>query len=195
MTTILAALSTVAVGLMSGLYWAFSVAVMPGLRDADDRAFVTTMQAINRRILNPWFLTVFMGSLLLPIAGGIVNSLDAPELLLPTLGAVLAGAVAGDHASPISDTTILSSTGAGCNVITHVTTQLPYVVLAVVAAVAGYVALALTGSTALGALVTALAGGLLILGARSAFPPLDPPGRGHPSGPPEGAEDVPTLQA
>jgi len=133
--------------------------------------------------------------LLLPIAGGIVNSLDAPELLLPTLGAVLAGAVAGDHASPISDTTILSSTGAGCNVITHVTTQLPYVVLAVVAAVAGYVALALTGSTALGALVTALAGGLLILGARSAFPPLDPPGRGHPSGPPEGAEDVPTLQA
>lgn len=72
--------------------------------------------------------------LLLPIAGGIVNAVDAPELLLPALGAVLAGAVAGDHASPISDTTILSSTGAGCNVITHVTTQLPYVVISVVAA-------------------------------------------------------------
>lgn len=92
--------------------------------------------------------------LLLPIAGGIVNSLDAPELLLPALGAVLAGAVAGDHASPISDTTILSSTGAGCNVITHVTTQLPYVLVAVTCATAGYVLLALSGSTALGLLLT-----------------------------------------
>jgi uncharacterized membrane protein len=76
MTTILAALSTVAVGLMSGLYWAFTVAVMPGLRDADDRAFVTSMQAINRRILNPWFLTVFMGSLLLPIATAVALVFD-----------------------------------------------------------------------------------------------------------------------
>jgi tetracycline resistance efflux pump len=92
--------------------------------------------------------------LLLPIAGGIVNSLDAPELLLPALGAVLAGAVAGDHASPISDTTILSSTGAGCNVITHVTTQLPYALLVVASAALGYVVLALTGSTAVGLLVT-----------------------------------------
>lgn len=71
MTTILAALSTVAVGLMSGLYWAFTTAVMPGLRDADDRAFVTVMQAINRRIQNAWFLPVFMGSLLLPAASAV----------------------------------------------------------------------------------------------------------------------------
>ena len=40
MTTILSALSTIAVGLTSGLYWGFSIAVMPGLRDTDDRAFV-----------------------------------------------------------------------------------------------------------------------------------------------------------
>lgn len=71
MTTILAALSTIAVGLTSGLYWGFSVAVMPGLRDVDDRAFVSGMQAINRRIQNPWFIPVFMGSLLLPIATAI----------------------------------------------------------------------------------------------------------------------------
>lgn len=70
MTTILAALSTIAVGLTSGLYWGFSVAVMPGLRDVDDRAFVSGMQAINRRIQNPWFIPVFMGSLL-PIATAI----------------------------------------------------------------------------------------------------------------------------
>ncbi len=103
--------------------------------------------------------------LLLPIAGGIVNAVDAPELLLPALGAVLAGAVAGDHASPISDTTILSSTGAGCNVITHVTTQLPYVVISVVAATAGYVTVALTGSVLLGFGITLGVGALVLLTA------------------------------
>lgn len=92
--------------------------------------------------------------LLIPLAGGIVTSLDAPELLLPTLGAVLAGAVSGDHASPISDTTILSATGAGCNVITHVTTQLPYMLTAVAASAIGYAALAVVGSVAVGLVVT-----------------------------------------
>ncbi len=92
--------------------------------------------------------------LLIPLAGGIINSLDAPELLLPAIGAVLAGAVSGDHASPISDTTILSATGAGCNVITHVTTQLPYMILAVIASALGYVMVALTGSVTLGLVVT-----------------------------------------
>ena len=76
MTTILASFSTVAVGLMSGIYWAFTTAVMPGLRDRDDRSFIVTMQSINRRILNPWFLTIFMGSLLLPIATAIALFLD-----------------------------------------------------------------------------------------------------------------------
>lgn len=76
MTTILASLSTVAVGLMSGIYWAFTTAVMPGLRDRDDRSFIVTMQSINRRILNPWFLTIFMGSLLLPIATAIALFID-----------------------------------------------------------------------------------------------------------------------
>ncbi len=102
--------------------------------------------------------------LLIPLAGGIINSLDAPELLLPTLGAVLAGAVSGDHASPISDTTILSATGAGCNVITHVTTQLPYMLTAVAASALGYVMVALTGSVLLGLAVTlAVTGALAFL--------------------------------
>ena len=43
----------------------------------------------------------------------------------PCLSAVMAGAVCGDHCSPVSDTTILSSTGAKCNHMDHVTTQLP----------------------------------------------------------------------
>ena len=94
--------------------------------------------------------------ILLPIAGGIMNSAGEPELLLPALGAVLAGAVFGDHCSPISDTTILSSTGASCNVITHVTTQLPYALFGAVAALAGYVGLALTGSGVLGLVVVVI---------------------------------------
>ncbi|MDP2772144.1 MAG: Na+/H+ antiporter NhaC family protein [Nocardioides sp.] len=105
--------------------------------------------------------------LLIPLAGGIINSLDAPELLLPALGAVLAGAVAGDHASPISDTTILSATGAGCNVITHVTTQLPYMLLAVVASTVGYVMVALGASTSVGLAVTlAITGALAFIAIR-----------------------------
>lgn len=71
MTGVLAILATVAVGLTSGLYWGFAVGVMPGLRDADDRAFVAAMQAVNRRILTPGFLVVFLGSLLLPIATAV----------------------------------------------------------------------------------------------------------------------------
>lgn len=92
--------------------------------------------------------------LLLPLVGGIIASTDSPELLLPAMGAVLAGAVAGDHASPISDTTILSATGASCHVLTHVLTQLPYAVLAAGCALLGYVVLALGAGTLVGLLVT-----------------------------------------
>lgn len=89
--------------------------------------------------------------ILLPIAGKIM--LDAsPEMLLPALAAVLAGAVFGDHCSPISDTTILSSTGAGCNHMDHVATQLPYALMSAGITVIGYVVLGVTGSIWLGLL-------------------------------------------
>lgn len=103
--------------------------------------------------------------ILIPIAGDIMNSLGATEQLLPALGAVLAGAVFGDHCSPISDTTILSSTGASCNVITHVTTQLPYALLGAAATVLGYIALALTGNGWVGfaTVLLSVAGSLLLI--------------------------------
>lgn len=85
-------------------------------------------------------------SIMLPIAGDIAGSTE-PALLLPVLGAVLAGSVFGDHCSPISDTTILSSTGAGCKHIDHVSTQLPYAVIVAFISVIGYVVLGLTDST------------------------------------------------
>src|SRR5699024_10758894 len=53
-------------------------------------------------------------SIMLPIGAEVVLNLDT-SLLLPVLSAVLAGSVFGDHCTPISDTTILSSTGAGAN--------------------------------------------------------------------------------
>ncbi len=65
--------------------------------------------------------------ILLPI---VVNVLSpGSELLIITVSACLAGAVCGDHCSPISDTTIMASTGAQCNHVNHVSTQLPYALL------------------------------------------------------------------
>ena len=87
--------------------------------------------------------------ILMPIAGTIMIE-TAPEMLLPALAAVLAGAVFGDHCSPISDTTILSSTGAGCNLMDHVSTQLPYALISAGVAAMGYVILGITGSVWIG---------------------------------------------
>ncbi len=61
--------------------------------------------------------------ILLPIVTSIFAS---GELMIISVSACLAGAVCGDHCSPISDTTIMASTGAQCDHLTHVSTQLPY---------------------------------------------------------------------
>ena len=113
--------------------------------------------------------------LLLPLVGGIIASTDSPELLLPAMGAVLAGAVGGDHASPISDTTILSATGASCNVITHVLTQLPYFAVAAGCALLGYVAVALGAGTLVGLLVTLAGLAVFTVVARLATRPVAVP--------------------
>ncbi len=91
----------------------------------------------------------------LPIAGDIAAATD-PRLMLPALAAVLGGAIFGDHCSPISDTTILSSAGAQVRHIDHVVTQLPYAVGVSAIAAAGYLVLGLTGSAALGLLCSVL---------------------------------------
>ena len=69
----------------------------------------------------------------------IVVSLGLPgELLIIGISACLAGAVCGDHCSPISDTTIMSSTGARCDHLTHVGTQLPYALLVAAVSAVSY---------------------------------------------------------
>ncbi len=66
-------------------------------------------------------------SILLPIVVAILD--PSSEMLIISISACLAGAVCGDHISPISDTTIMASTGAQCDHINHVSTQLPYALI------------------------------------------------------------------
>lgn len=83
--------------------------------------------------------------ILIPIVAGALSAV-APEMMVVSLSATLAGAVLGDHMSPISDTTILSSTGAGCHHIDHVRTQIPYVLLVGAACVVGYIVAGFTNN-------------------------------------------------
>lgn len=99
--------------------------------------------------------------IMLPIAAAIAAH-SAPELMLPCLSAVMAGAVCGDHCSPVSDTTILSSTGAKCNHIDHVTTQLPYALTVAVATIIGYLVVGFTQSGLFGFIATAISLVLLV---------------------------------
>lgn len=83
--------------------------------------------------------------IMLPIAGDLAGATDI-TLMLPMLAGVLAGSVFGDHCSPISDTTILSSTGARCHHIDHVVTQLPYALAVAAVSLVGFLILGGTGS-------------------------------------------------
>ena len=72
------------------------------------------------------------------------------------VGSILAGAVCGDHISPISDTTILSSAGAQCKHIDHVSTQMPYAFTVAGCAAAGYVTAGITSNGFIGLAVSAV---------------------------------------
>ena len=61
------------------------------------------------------------------------------QMMIISVSAVLAGAVCGDHISPISDTTVMSSAGAQSNHINHVTTQMQYAAVVTVISFAGYI--------------------------------------------------------
>lgn len=73
-------------------------------------------------ILIPIITSVFSADLVSTAETGVI-----PEMVIVCISACLAGAVCGDHCSPISDTTIMASTGAQCDHVNHVSTQLPYV--------------------------------------------------------------------
>ena len=98
--------------------------------------------------------------ILVPIIVPAVQAVS-PDLALPALAAILAGSVFGDHASPISDTTILSAASSRCQHMEHVASQLPYVILPAIAAATGYLVAGLTGGNYITAAASAL--GMLIL--------------------------------
>ena len=76
-------------------------------------------------------------ALMVPIGIPIALNLDLPPSLL--LAAVLGGGVFGDHCSPVSDTTAVSSMAAGCDILDHVHTQLPYALFCGALTIIGYV--------------------------------------------------------
>ena len=105
--------------------------------------------------------------ILIPIAIAVLGMND-PSMLVVCVAAVLSGAVCGDHASPISDTTILASAGAQCHHIDHVSTQLPYVGVVATCSFFGYIVDGLTENGWLGLLtgVICLAIAMVIIRAK-----------------------------
>ena len=84
-------------------------------------------------ILIPIVTGVFESELAGVSAGGTI-----PTMVVICISACLAGAVCGDHCSPISDTTIMASTGAQCDHVNHVSTQLPYAMSVAAISLIGY---------------------------------------------------------
>ncbi len=76
--------------------------------------------------------------ILIPIVVAVFQNGD-PQMMIMSISACMAGAVCGDHCSPISDTTIMASAGAQCEHVNHVTTQLPYAVVAAVVSFVTYI--------------------------------------------------------
>ena len=97
--------------------------------------------------------------ILIPIVVAVFSGIDH-QLMIISISACMAGAVCGDHCSPISDTTIMASAGADCNHVNHVSTQLPYA--SVVAAIS-FVVYILAGFCK-SALICLLVGMALIVG-------------------------------
>ncbi|MBQ1815579.1 MAG: Na+/H+ antiporter NhaC family protein, partial [Ruminococcus sp.] len=85
-------------------------------------------------ILIPIVTSVFQNELASVGEGGSI-----PTIVIICISACLAGAVCGDHCSPISDTTIMASTGAQCDHVNHVSTQLPYAMTVAGVCAVGYI--------------------------------------------------------
>ena len=77
--------------------------------------------------------------ILIPIVVNVFGGDMNNELMIIAISACMAGAVCGDHCSPISDTTIMASAGAQCDHVSHVSTQLPYAVVAAVVSFITYI--------------------------------------------------------
>ena len=114
--------------------------------------------------------------ILIPIAISVLVNLpteESSQLLVICVAAILAGSVGGDHASPISDTTILASAGAQCHHIDHVATQVPYVLTVSSCCVVGYMVAGLTLNGWLGLAVGLACLALVMIVVRAKVPAID----------------------
>lgn len=112
--------------------------------------------------------------ILIPIAVAVIQlTPETYNMLVVCVAAILSGAVGGDHASPISDTTILASAGAQCHHIDHVSTQVPYVLTVSACCVVGYLVDGFTqnGWLGLGASLVCLA--VVMIVVRAKVPAID----------------------
>ena len=137
------------------LTFAWTLSGVTGLLGAD--VFVAGILQHSTNVLNillpliVFVIAVFLSfstgtswgtfGILLPIVVPILD--PSSELMVVTVSATLAGAVAGDHCSPISDTTIMASTGAQCDHMNHVSTQLPYAIVVAIVSAINYILAAL----------------------------------------------------
>lgn len=96
-------------------------------------AFATGTSWGTFGILIPIVTSVFEAEL-----ANVAQTGEIPSMVIICISACLAGAVCGDHCSPISDTTIMASTGAQCDHVNHVSTQLPYALTVAAVCVVGY---------------------------------------------------------
>ncbi|MDO4267723.1 MAG: Na+/H+ antiporter NhaC family protein [Eubacteriales bacterium] len=118
-----------------------------GLVQASAGAFISFLPAVI--FLVGCFLAFATGTswgtfgILIPIVVAVFEK-NSPELMIISISACMAGAVCGDHCSPISDTTIMASAGAQCEHVNHVMTQLPY---AMTAAAISFVTYIIAGFT------------------------------------------------
>ncbi len=83
--------------------------------------------------------------ILIPIVVAVFAK-TSPQMMIISISACMAGAVCGDHCSPISDTTIMASAGAQCNHVNHVSTQLPYAMVVAVISFVTYIVAGITKS-------------------------------------------------
>ena len=108
-----------------------------------------------------WGTMAIVIPLAVPMAYAFVQNGGDPHLMTVTIGTVLSGAIFGDHCSPISDTTIMSSMSAGADHLDHVKTQLPYALTAAIVAGIAYI---VSGFTSINPIITIIIGIAIMIG-------------------------------
>lgn len=108
-----------------------------------------------------WGTMAIVIPLAIPMAYAFIQSGGDPHMMTVTLGTVLSGAILGDHCSPISDTTIMSSMASGADHLDHVKTQMPYALTIAGVSIISYI---LAGFLSAHPIIILLIGAVIIVG-------------------------------